>query len=426
MEWSFVRRHKRKKHPVFLFVLLAALLNPVCGMDVQAQPKRMPDGTIFDAEYYAERYPDVAEAYGTEESALYRHYLLFGKDEGRLAVAPGVDTSSLSVTLPSSAVLKEDGTVFDFVYYANRYPDLMAAYGLNEEALWQHYRMTGKREGRQCAPEDVCVNQIYAKAPDDTGKAVALGLLNANKQELDELTKVLRAMPGAVGVKAVSVDGTKGISFNSTRGFYIASVIKAPYLLYCYKEMEKNHISLNEKITYYGYQYNTGAGSINRSPSGTEFTLREVMYRTGYESDNTGYTMLYDHFGTEGYNQLMDSLQCPTLRMQYSQWKSGVTNEDMIKCLKAIYDYLETDTVYAKAFYKSNTSDKHNFLGRALPDLTITQKYGRDTGAYCNAGIVRTPQGDYLISVFLSAGDSAYAREQIDKAVTLIHKMLTS
>ena len=406
---------------VFLFLQTVTCFT----LSVNAQPKRMPDGTFFDAEYYAECYPDVAEVYGTEEEALYRHYRLFGIREGRLNVAPGFDEAAVQKTAPVGAVLKEDGTVFDFVYYANRYPDLLEKYGLNEAALWQHYRTVGKKEGRQCAPEGSFINQIYAKAPDDAGKVAALGLLNANRQELEELQQVLRSMPGPVTVKAVSVDGTRGISYNSTAGFYIASVIKAPYLLYCYRELEENGTSLNEKLTYYAYQYNTGAGTINRSPSGTEFTMRDVMYRTGYESDNTGYTMLYDHFGTKGYNELMDALQCPSLRMQYGQWKSGVTSEDMVKCFKGIYDYLETDTTYAKAFYKSLTSDKHNFLGRALPELTITQKYGRDTGAYCNAGIVRTPQGDYIITIFLAANDSAYARQRLDDAVLKIHRMMT-
>ncbi len=48
------------------------------------------DGTIFDAEYYAQTYPDVANAVGTDRDALYNHYVTFGKAEGRLACAPTV------------------------------------------------------------------------------------------------------------------------------------------------------------------------------------------------------------------------------------------------------------------------------------------------------------------------------------------------
>lgn len=37
----------------------------------------------FDATYYATKYPDVVAVYGTDEDALYLHYLNFGYNEGR-------------------------------------------------------------------------------------------------------------------------------------------------------------------------------------------------------------------------------------------------------------------------------------------------------------------------------------------------------
>lgn len=58
------------------------------GVTVYAAPERMPDGTIFDAAYYAEQYPDVVAELGTDTAALYRHYVNFGKTENRLATNP--------------------------------------------------------------------------------------------------------------------------------------------------------------------------------------------------------------------------------------------------------------------------------------------------------------------------------------------------
>ncbi|MDE7031219.1 MAG: CapA family protein, partial [Lachnospiraceae bacterium] len=55
---------------------------------VCAAPERMPDGTIFDADYYAQTYPDVAMVTGTDSAALYQHYINFGKSEGRSATNP--------------------------------------------------------------------------------------------------------------------------------------------------------------------------------------------------------------------------------------------------------------------------------------------------------------------------------------------------
>jgi len=42
---------------------------------------------IFDAEYYANRYPDVAEAFGNNSSLLLKHFMEFGLHEGRAGSA---------------------------------------------------------------------------------------------------------------------------------------------------------------------------------------------------------------------------------------------------------------------------------------------------------------------------------------------------
>lgn len=101
------------------------------GMVANAQPKVMKDGTVFDAEYYAQRYADVVAVYGTDEAALFQHYTDYGKAENRAAVKT-----------PSTST-------FDPVYYAKQNPDVVAAYGSGNNNLYQHYLQHGKEEGRK-------------------------------------------------------------------------------------------------------------------------------------------------------------------------------------------------------------------------------------------------------------------------------------
>ena len=60
--------------------LLSAILSIVMlsgmALTAEAAPKTMPDGGIFDAEFYAQTYPDVAAVFGTDETMLYMHYTL--------------------------------------------------------------------------------------------------------------------------------------------------------------------------------------------------------------------------------------------------------------------------------------------------------------------------------------------------------------
>lgn len=76
----------RKRKLLIVMMAISAMFAQ--GITVCAAPERMPDGTIFDADYYAATYPDVAAAVGTDSGALYQHYVNFGKAEGRSATNP--------------------------------------------------------------------------------------------------------------------------------------------------------------------------------------------------------------------------------------------------------------------------------------------------------------------------------------------------
>lgn len=101
--------------------------------------KEAPD---FDPAYYAAANPDVIAVYGTDDAyVLYRHYVKYGKAEGRLPRAGAVASASTVQTM-------SDGTKFDPAYYAAANPDVVAAFGTSTNALYNHYVKCGKAEGR--------------------------------------------------------------------------------------------------------------------------------------------------------------------------------------------------------------------------------------------------------------------------------------
>ncbi len=119
----------------------ALMMIGVSALEVQAAPVKMADGTMFDAEYYAAAYPDVAAAFGTNADLLYMHYQLCGKAEGRLAVAP-------AAAAPSVATGNTAAGSFDAAYYAAKYPDVASILGYDPALLKLHYDLYGKAEGR--------------------------------------------------------------------------------------------------------------------------------------------------------------------------------------------------------------------------------------------------------------------------------------
>ena len=90
----------------------------------------------FDAVFYANMYPDVAKAVGTDKAALYKHYAECGYLEGRMPNC--LNEISYDSTL----------SAFDADWYAAAYPDVAQVLGDDAENLFHHFIMNGFYEGR--------------------------------------------------------------------------------------------------------------------------------------------------------------------------------------------------------------------------------------------------------------------------------------
>ena len=123
-------------------IIIISMSDDSIGTDTEA----LEDGTIFDYGYYAVMYEDVVNALGRSHEALLDHYLTYGKNEGRYPNAYAA-LAGHKYTRNDIEVLS-DGTVFDYGYYAMKYPDVTAALGISHDALKNHYLTFGKNEGR--------------------------------------------------------------------------------------------------------------------------------------------------------------------------------------------------------------------------------------------------------------------------------------
>ncbi len=109
---------------------------------------------VFDARYYHDAYPDVAEAFGNDSSALFNHFVTYGAKEGRSASAE-----------------------FNPQAYRARYGDLQTAFGNDMAAYCNHYINFGRAEGRSGAAD----GSTYS-APKETAAA---GTSSAEKTGAD-------------------------------------------------------------------------------------------------------------------------------------------------------------------------------------------------------------------------------------------------
>ncbi len=108
---------------VCLFVSSAIVLPAQAALD-----ETIDYSAVFDAKYYAERYPDLQEAFGNDEAALLEHFVNCGMAEGRQGSAE-----------------------FNVQAYKAAYEDLQTAYGEDLQSYYLHYIFFGKTEGRTAA-----------------------------------------------------------------------------------------------------------------------------------------------------------------------------------------------------------------------------------------------------------------------------------
>ncbi len=81
---------------------------------------------VFDAKYYADKYPDLKQAFGYDKLLLFNHFVRSGMREGRQASAE-----------------------FDVRYYRSQNKDLQKAFGSDFTKYYRHYEVSGRRENRK-------------------------------------------------------------------------------------------------------------------------------------------------------------------------------------------------------------------------------------------------------------------------------------
>lgn len=101
----------------------------------------------YDPSFYRNRYPDLRAAFGDNWGAYFDHYFNYGIKEGREAF--GLDFMRDFETVYEGVDYK---SVYDFNYYISKYPDLVAAFGrYNDKAALSHFVNFGIQEGRQAS-----------------------------------------------------------------------------------------------------------------------------------------------------------------------------------------------------------------------------------------------------------------------------------
>ncbi|MCC8028823.1 MAG: glucosaminidase domain-containing protein [Lachnospiraceae bacterium] len=100
----------------------------------------------FNVTSYRYAYQDLRLAFGSDLKSYYIHYINYGKREGRTATG----TTSLQNPVTSYGGV-DYSSVYDYNYYISKYPDVRQAYGDDDVLVLQHFIAFGMKESRQAS-----------------------------------------------------------------------------------------------------------------------------------------------------------------------------------------------------------------------------------------------------------------------------------
>lgn len=139
---------------------------------------------VFSAEYYADTYEDLKEAFEYDAETLFEHFITFGLSEKRI-MSPVLDVVAYREKYADLDAAfgdnwdayvehwfaygidegRDDGTDFDPRLYVESYDDIKAAYGEDWAAVVEHYLIFGIAEGRDGGIEKPVVVAPAVSAP---------------------------------------------------------------------------------------------------------------------------------------------------------------------------------------------------------------------------------------------------------------------
>jgi len=212
---------------------------------------------------------------------------------------------------------------------------------------------------------------------------------------------------------AVTLDKSMSFGYNPDDVFHSSGMVKAPFVLYCFKQIAERNKHLGDTKVYESRFYRGGSGVLQDKPFGGAYSVEDLLFLVIHYDDNIAYQMLSEHFGKGGYNDFINELGCANLRLSNDRNQSEASPRDAFIAWKNIYDF-NLQSEEGKMCWNLLLNARQNFIQDALPEYSSAHKSDWSGVSYHDTGIVF---GDcpYYIAVMTNspgnADDQAFVKK---------------
>jgi beta-lactamase class A len=231
-----------------------------------------------------------------------------------------------------------------------------------------------------------------------------------------DLTSKVKHFRGTVGLVVEDLETGQKIAFNQEKLLPSASLVKVPIMLSCFYAAQDNKINLKNTVILRSSKKVGGSKVLGDKPSGSVFTLEELLDPMITQSDNTATNMLIDSLGFDLLNTYFNKIGLKNTNisrkmMDFAERREGKENyttaQEMAYLLKRIYykKFLNKD-ISERCLELLGQQKVNDRIPRKLPKGTfVVHKTGLENYICHDAGIVFTDKGNFLICVLVRHQD---------------------
>lgn len=223
-----------------------------------------------------------------------------------------------------------------------------------------------------------------------------------------DIRSLIADFKGEVGLEVEDLETGWRLRYNDGRLFPSASIVKVPIMAVCFADYDAGRLALEKDLLVRRKIKTGGSGKLKAAPAGTRVTIGGLVDLMITESDNTATNMLIDFLKFDYLNRSFKTLglrHTSIIRrmMDFDSRKRGrenyTTAADMAGMLRAMYRLeLVSADVSRHCLETLKRQKMRDRIPRLLPaDTVVAHKTGLENGVCHDAGIVFTPQGDFLV-----------------------------
>lgn len=223
---------------------------------------------------------------------------------------------------------------------------------------------------------------------------------------------------GSVGVFVQDAKTGAWIGINEKIGFAPASLLKIPIMMAILKEVERNEMSLNDKVTIIAEDINSEYGEIYKAGPRTTLTISQLLEEMVAASDNTAKNALKRQLSETEINSVFVHVGIPNPYLQGND--QTVSPRAYTRIFKSLYfSTFLSPKLSELALEIATDGREENLISSSIPsEIQVSHKFGITSVDLHDCGIIYHPKNPYFLCVMtedLDLGHQQYEMELIQK-----------